>query len=403
MMNLKTSIKLFSDLFIEITNDILDTKIEISQQRLSEVPKLQPEYNVVAYVDLHGSSQIQLTMSCNESTLANMLELGTIPADDSQQRKIFRKSISSPLKEILNTASGKLLTHLQKDGEIFTTKSPKIIYGQIEFPKSISYLMELETNYGDLELAISIDKMQIKVMRLLQESEELNEAKSLFLANMSHEIRTPLNSIIGFTSLLLKKLKNDKDAEIGYIDALETVQKNGQHLLELVNTILDTSAIEIGKLNISNSPINIVEIVRDSYELLKPLAQERGLETKVELPEKEIMVFGDKTRLRQIILNLYSNGLKYTNQGKVGISIMQMENDKVKVSVKDTGIGIKESDRDKLFQKFTQLNDGYTKNAGGTGLGLILCQELAKLHNGEIIYNSVYGKGSQFSLILPCI
>ncbi len=399
MLYLRETIELFSESFIEIVNDVLDADIEVLGQVFSESAGYESKYNVLGYVDFHGSSHIVLTLNCDEVSLAKILELGDVPAEDGQARNDFHKTVSAPLKEVLNTVSGKLLTFLQSGDEILTIRPPKFVFGFVDFPKSPTYSAELETNYGPMHFAICLDSMQTKLMRKLTESEELSNAKSLFLANMSHEVRTPLNSIIGFSTLVLAKLENQADPRI--IQAMETVNKSSQHLLQLVESILDMSAIEAGKLKIAKTPLDIVSTAKNAYDILEHLALKRGLKTAFKTSQKDFWVKGDETRIRQIVLNLYSNALKYTNDGSVEILIGETNDGLVKVSIVDTGVGIKEEDKAKIFQKFTQLDDAFTKNVGGTGIGLALSLELARLHNGNIIFDSEYGKGSKFSLLLP--
>lgn len=227
--------------------------------------------------------------------------------------------------------------------------------------------------------------------------EEADRLKSVFLASMSHELRTPLNSIIGFTSIILMGMVGEVTEEQS--KQLTIVQKNANHLLELINDLLDISKIEAGKVELSPEEFEIADIVREVVEAFSPAVNEKGLELLTDVPEG-IMLNSDMRRIKQVIMNFVSNAVKFTEQGTVKIAVRVLEEEKLELSVIDTGIGIKKDDLSKLFAPFQQVEKSLAKRYEGTGLGLYLTEKLIGLLGGEIRAKSEYGRGSEFTFIL---
>lgn len=232
-------------------------------------------------------------------------------------------------------------------------------------------------------------------------AEHASEAKTQFLASMSHEIRTPLNGIIGYTDLLL-----DQDLKPEQRQLLERIQFCGAALLTVVNDILDFSKIEAGQIALHPQPFSIQALVHDTVSIVAEVAQRKGLAMDVDLdPDLPKALVGDEARLRQILLNLLNNAAKFTQQGSVSLHVKchgpSSECERIRFSVKDTGIGIPQDQRKYLFHRFHQVNRSNTREFGGTGLGLAISKRLVQLMGGEIGLESEEGKGSTFWFSVP--
>jgi protein-histidine pros-kinase len=268
-----------------------------------------------------------------------------------------------------------------------------------EFPIEIS-LSPLDTSDGPLvSSAIRDITERRKHEDTLQESnaalEQANRAKDTFLASMSHELRTPLNAIIGFTGTLLMRLPGPLTAE--QEKQLRTVQNSSRHLLSLINDLLDVAKIESGKVVLHPEMVDCAALLLEVSNLQHQAADSKGLALSVEVAPKEIVLFTDARALRQILLNLTSNAVKFTTQGRVLLSLQESWTDErrtVEFSVTDTGAGITEEEQAKLFQAFSQAGT----HSNGTGLGLYVSRRLAELLSGEISLESQAGEGSTFRL-----
>lgn len=229
-------------------------------------------------------------------------------------------------------------------------------------------------------------------------SEAASRAKGEFLATISHELRTPLTGILGFSDLLSKQLfgpLNEKQQQ--YIDSIATC---GQHLLELINDLLDLSKIEAGKEELTLEPLLIDEICQACMSLVQERAQQRGLQLFTEVATDIVTCTADQRRLKQILFNLLSNAVKFTETGWVKLQVTQTQ-DEILFSVIDTGIGIAEEHQSLLFEPFQQIDSGLDRMYEGTGLGLALSRRLARLHGGDITLRSQLGHGSCFTVQLP--
>lgn len=232
-------------------------------------------------------------------------------------------------------------------------------------------------------------------------AEEATESRSMFLANMSHEIRTPMNGILGFTELLLKNDLNKKQ-----YDYLKKIQSSGKALLGIINDILDFSKVEAGKLIIENTDFNLSKVLEELGELFSEQAGQKEIDLTLAIDQNvPANLRGDALRLRQILVNLMGNAIKFTRKGNVVITVKEVRSEEnrswISFQVMDTGIGIKEEDISKLFNPFIQADGSTTRKFGGTGLGLAICKQLVSLMNGEISITSKIGKGSTFEFILP--
>lgn len=231
-----------------------------------------------------------------------------------------------------------------------------------------------------------------------QRLQELDRLKSQFLASMSHELRTPLNSIIGFTSLLRQGLSGPVNAE--QKKQLEIVQTSASHLLALIDDLLDVSRIEAGRADLEIEAFDFVDVVNEAVRLLEPMAKRKGLEMIADVQAPAIPMTGDRKRTLQVLLNLANNAVKFTERGCVKIGATASAG-VLRVTVSDTGIGIKPEHIGMLFEAFRQVDGSAKRVYEGTGLGLHLCRKLLSLMGGEIEVESVYGAGSRFSFSMP--
>ncbi len=231
--------------------------------------------------------------------------------------------------------------------------------------------------------------------------QELDHLKSAFLANMSHELRTPLNSIIGFTDVILEGLDGPTTAQME--TDLGVVQKNGRHLLELINDVLDMAKIEAGAMTIAPEPVNVCDVLEEVVELSAPLAGAKALNLRlVTGPRATLTLVADPVRIRQVLINVVGNAIKFTENGEVSVSAERV-GERVRIEVRDTGIGIPPDKLETIFEAFSQVDTSTTRKAGGTGLGLPISRNLIELHGGRMWAESpgLPGSGSRMLIELP--
>jgi len=218
---------------------------------------------------------------------------------------------------------------------------------------------------------------------------------------MSHELRTPLNAIIGFTGTMLMRLPGPLTAE--QEQQLKTIQSSAKHLLSLINDMLDLTKIESGKVTLQFEPVVLQSVVAEVVETLHSLAEDKGLDLQTSLPEGAVVVMTDLRAVRQILINLANNAIKYTEKGHVRVELRRPPDapEVIEVAVIDTGMGIKPEHQERLFQAFETLDPSNTRRYEGAGLGLYLSQKLAVLLGGRVRFTSEFGAGSVFTLSLP--
>ncbi len=265
-----------------------------------------------------------------------------------------------------------------------------------EFPAPVVDL--LQTFAAQSVLAIHNARLFHEIEEKGRELEIANKHKSEFLANMSHELRTPLNAILGYTELILDNIYGDVPEKIQ--DVLERLEKNGRHLLSLINDVLDLSKIEAGQLTLSLNEYSMGELIQTVFTSVEALAAEKKLDLKVEVSKDRMTGKGDEQRIAQVLLNLLGNAIKFTEEGEVRVEVT-VSNETFLVSVSDTGPGLSDADQKRIFEEFHQADGSSTREKGGTGLGLSISKKIIEMHGGRIWVESSLGKGSTFRFTLP--
>ncbi len=302
------------------------------------------------------------------------------------------------------------VTPLQDMPQNITLSEPLIVHGE---PIGLLALTD-KTDFSESQAAMlaaiatqaSIHLETLRLNEELQkralELQELERLKSSFLANMSHELRTPLNSILGFSDVMLEGI--DGPLTDYMENDLKLIQKNGQHLLHLINDVLDMAKIESGRMNLHPEKFKVHSVLDEVTSITSTLASEKNLALFIEPDsDKEIEVTADVTRIRQVVINLVNNSIKFTEKGKVSMRVDRLDAENVKITVRDTGLGIPADHLETIFQEFSQVDTSTTRKVGGTGLGLPISRRLVEMHGGRMWAEStgVNGEGTQMYVILP--
>ena len=368
----------YSDLGYEISQDKIDFIVSYFQKKpagfvVSKDGMMHEEYNKI--------------ISCFDEE--QIFSFAAVPLFE-EERLISVFLLYIEIKDNWTSAKGKSILS-EGDLEVFT-----YVFRQIS-----NAIGKMEVKNELIEANQKMKEQMEQVLELKNAAEVANEAKSNFLANMSHEIRTPMNAIIGMAEIALRG-ELDKDQR----DNIEQIKSSGKTLLSIINDILDFSKIESGKMDIIIEKYQTMSIIRDVVNIIVTRIGNKNLEFVIDVaPDLPYELLGDSIRIKQIIINLANNAVKFTKQGMVKLTIgyERTSEDEIwlQISVKDTGIGIKKQDVDKLFRAFQQVDSKRNRNIEGTGLGLSITRQLLTLMNGDITVESEYGQGSTFSCSLP--
>jgi signal transduction histidine kinase len=238
------------------------------------------------------------------------------------------------------------------------------------------------------------------LLQAKQAAETANRAKSSFLATMSHELRTPLNAVIGFAQLLQQERFGPAGYD-KYKEYITYIRESGEHLLAMINDILDLSRVESGQSALNESEIDLADLVKRTTALMEAKVRDAGLHLELRLPESLPMLFGDERAIKQILLNLVANALKFTTPGGRVVVELARSGDALELSVADTGIGIAVADQKRVFEPFVQVESELNRRFEGTGLGLPLVRSLAEQHGGRIVLESAPGEGTRVAVRFP--
>lgn len=323
---------------------------------------------------------------------------GIIVTDRNQRKILFANDVAKEMFPEIKTSDWKKVLE-----RVFLSDDKVIMRDNRHFEIRTAPISTEDESLGFVAWIFDmtfIDQFTNEMIRLKEESEQANVAKTNFLAHMSHEIRTPMNAIVGFAELALRT--DERYLIKGY---LKNIKDSAHTLLHLINEILDISKIETGKMDITNVTYQLREVVEEIRVMLEPAAAKRGLVLQIDLDQDiPYYLVGDRVKIQEIMINLMNNGIKYTNEGGIALKINVREETEKHVrlcmEVQDTGIGIKEEDYGRVFHEFEQFDEKKNYGVEGTGLGLSIVKKFVEMMEGEITFISEYGAGTKFTIDL---
>lgn len=318
--------------------------------------------------------------------------------NENQPSHTVVRSAMAAILQVKDKVIGTISLENPLEADVFKDNDLKIL---TSFASQAAMAIENAKFYETLEKEVALRTAKLREMN--SKIIEADRLKSEFLANMSHELRTPLNAIIGFSELLLDESQEDELKNKR--DCLKDIHQSGKHLLQLINDILDLSKIEAGKMELHPENFLFPDLMFSVQRTVSPLLAKKNQELKIDLPEDLPPLFADPNKMKQIMLNLISNAIKFSHDHtviRITASCQQEENgNTVDISVVDQGKGIREEDQRIIFDEFRQIDGSTTREDQGTGLGLALCRRLVEMHGGRIWVESQYGRGSNFTFRIP--
>jgi PAS domain S-box-containing protein len=381
-----------------------EKKIQESKSRLRAI--IDNATSIITLKDIHGN---YLMVNKTFLEIFNLNEDSVIGKSDLQ---IFNPAVASCLiKNDQTVLSGRSPITYE---ETIPQKEEQNTFITVKFPlfdqqENLYAFCTISTDISDrklaevklLEFLKKLEKTNIDLKEARMKAEAANQAKSSFLANMSHEIRTPLNGVIGMTSLLENSELNEKQKKY-----VQRINLSGKLLLEIITDILDFSKIEAGELKLESIPCNLYDLVTEIIEVMNTKAEDKELEILLDFdPKISLNVIADPTRFKQILNNLLSNALKFTQKGTISINLTLLQKNEfesmIRIEVKDTGVGIPKDKIETIFDKFSQADVSTTRKFGGTGLGLTICKQIVNMMQGVMGVESIEGEGSTFWVEVP--
>jgi signal transduction histidine kinase/ActR/RegA family two-component response regulator len=412
--NFQETAKKLKDLATALKIKKLNVNLDILSTDFRLLTQVTRNYNYLVNVVMSGSANEFLYLAKNLSgVVLDYLNSSNSNLNDIVDESIFRGSIMFILGIFLTSVITlfvlkRLIFPIQKVTQVFDIlASNKELSEQLDVNRSdeIGQLMKSATifqqkNYQTNTLLIESQQLNQQLALSQKKAEKATQAKSMFLANMSHEIRTPMNGVVGMLSLLSHTSLTNEQRE--YINL---VNSSSESLLTLINSILDYSKIESGKLEIENIHFNVTDVINEVIIMMRALAEKKSLELTIKsiyLSQKTVI--GDPTRLKQILINLISNSIKFTKAGIIELEVKLVEISKEQLNftckVSDSGIGLSDEQLENIFSPFSQADNSTTRKYGGTGLGLTIVKQLCELMNGDIKVESTLKSGSCFSFNL---
>ena len=381
----------------------LRERLDIAYSRLNNLPKSGDEWHTQGIATLpqiglirRELDQVDAAAPLLKADLSAYVAAAS-PHVDAALR--YGREISMDVVVRENAMVG----YLQVTFDSFQRKLVLYAFGSIALTLGLVYLMRRHMR--------SENNLRVANLRLLETTEGLtkardeaikaNQAKSNFIANMSHELRTPLNAIIGFSAIIRSQLFG-RITQPKYVDYARDIHVSGEHLLHIVNSILDASKIEAGGLEPSEEPCEVHEVLESAVRMIEERAAQGGLTIALEVAQGLPSIVADPRLLRQILLNLLGNAVKFTpSGGRILVAAVVLESGGLSFRVSDNGIGIAPEHLGKIFDRFVQIDDPYTRRHGGTGLGLHITRKLVELHQGTIRLDSELGVGTTATITLP--